>query len=196
MTNATIFEIVGWIGAFVYFYGYLLIALGLSTTRRHYLLVNTVAALCIIAVSAFKGTHPAVVLNIAWLAISIAGMRGAYPRFTVGSSRVFLAGGVVSLAVVGVLFVAGERTLAVLMLAWLGTAIFIVSYLLFVNQGISVAAFNRCNVVAPIALLPRLYDDSNWPVLALEVFWATVALYAVARRRPAAGAPFRDANDP
>jgi hypothetical protein len=195
MTNFIIFEIVGWVGTLFYFYGYLRIALGINTTRKHYLTVNAVAALAITIVSVAKGTHPVVVLNLAWLAISIAGIRGARPRFIAISPRIFLAGGMAWVAAVAVAFMAGEQAYAVLMLAWLGTAVFILSYLLFVNEGISVIEFNICNVIAPIALLPRLYDDSNWPVLALELFWATIAVYAVASRRSATKVPFGDVKD-
>ena len=180
-----ILEIAGWAGAFLYLYAYLLIVLKINKTQRYYLLTNAIAATGVVLVSVLKGTYQAVILNLAWLVIS--GLRFYsvnMPRRIPG--RLFLRT-MVPVCFVWVVIsywaIAPHHSISVL--AWLGTATFLLAYLLFVNERLTLREFNLWNIAAPIALLPRLYEDANWAVFALETLWASAALYATLTHRPA-----------
>ena len=192
MTATTIFHLVGWVGTLLYVYGYLLVVLGIKPTRRHYFSVNSLAAFSVIVVSLFTGTHQIVFANVAWLAISIAGLRHLQLNLPMGVRHGMRGCGAIwLLATIGVLIVAGSSE-AIAVLAWFGAAAFIGSYFLFANERISVVEFIVWNIVAPVALMPRLYEDANWPVFALEIFWAAVGIFALITRRYHNLAPFRE----
>jgi hypothetical protein len=183
-----VLEIAGWAGALLYLYAYLLIVLKINTTRRHYFLANAIAATGVAAVSLLQGTYQAVTLNLAWLFISGFRFFGvSMPNLTPGPTffrilaPVWLVWVLVSYRKLGPVY-------SISALAWLGTVIFLLAYILFVNERILTKEFNLWNIAAPIALLPRLHNDANWPVLALELVWAAAAVYATLTDQPSAHA--------
>jgi hypothetical protein len=64
---------------------------------------------------------------------------------------------------------------------WSSAFVFCSSYFLFSATRISSRAYLILNAYAALALLPLLWQKENWPVFALEVAWAGISIYGVAK---------------
>jgi len=172
--NGTILFI-GWAGFAVYLLAYALLAAGLLRRGRPYFALNVAAALAVTAVSVFKGSVQAALINLAWAVLSAAAFVNARPR-AVASGRAVLRGLIaLGLACAAALGLAGRWAGAVEALSWTSVAAFVGGYLLFSTHAVGRLEFHLLNVIASTSLLPGLWQDANWPVFALETAWGSIA---------------------
>lgn len=179
MSVTGFFEIVGWIGSFLYLLAYLLLALKRIGPGCRYLSLNGAGAICLLLVSLTKHSYQAVALHLLWGGVSICAL-ARYRLRTVRTDSAWLripALGMFGFAVC--LFLAGYTQLGIAIIAWACVFVLIFSYLLFVEVKISTLEFHIWNFLAASLMVPQLLVDSNWQALVLEVVWALASLVGV-----------------
>ncbi|NIV94845.1 hypothetical protein GWN42_19145 [candidate division KSB1 bacterium] len=175
-------EIIGWFGFALYLIAYFLLAINRIAAGTLYFSLNIVAALGITVVSMYKGTYQAVVVNVLWIGISCLGITQYKLRNFFDARTPFRISMIILLAIAVALVLSGQDHWAIALLGWIYVLAFILSYLLFVDRRITLFEFHIWNFVAPLSILPKLIVDANWPVFALEVFWALSASFGIAQK--------------
>jgi hypothetical protein len=74
-----------------------------------------------------------------------------------------------------------QWSMSIQVFGWSSAFVFCSSYFLFSATRISSRAYLILNAYAALALLPLLWQKENWPVFALEVAWAGISIYGVAK---------------
>lgn len=173
-------EAIGWLGTATYLLAYALLAGGIIGRGRFYFGLNAAAALAVTVVAASTATWQSVTINLLWAAISVYGLlavpppvRWVAPGWARGAVAMLIAGGL--LGIVAAVFHRPLFHAGVTVLGWGAVAAFLFGYALFVARRIDRMAFHGFNLAAAAAILPQLWVDGNWPVVALEVAWGAAA---------------------
>lgn len=172
-------EVLGWLGTTTYFLAYILLTVGFISIGSLYLSLNIVAAILVIIVSVAKASWSPVVINFLWGLITISQIIDYPLRFPRQGKLIFqvLMGLLLSSALSSALV--GNQHLAVTLLAWCSTIGYSLTYLLFLNGWLRLIEFHRWNFLLAVVLIPQLLLDNNWSVIAIEIFWAGIALWGI-----------------
>jgi len=174
-------SLLGWAGMALYTLAFVAVASGLLPRSPRYFLANLVAACAVAISSAALASWQAVAVNVAWALLSanaLAGRRIVLPIWVPHVVHLAVAG-----LVAATLWQLGARggPAAVEMLAWFSLLGFVYSYLAFANFLMGPTAFHVWNFAAATSLIPQVLREGNYPVLAIEVLWASVAIYGLVR---------------
>ncbi len=172
---------IGWFGTLLYLVNHAYISISKNWQQNIYYTGNVVAAICLIISSSFSTSWQAVVINTFWAIISIAFLVGTNLNVLSFNKHFFYVAIFAMLAIfVGQLLVQNHLNFA--LLGWSSAFIFSGCFLLFSQGKMPPRSFLGWNAFAAVALLPQLWNDSNWPVFSLEIIWAAISIYGVARR--------------
>jgi len=174
----------GWLGSILYLinHGYI------SAVKRWrpsvYYGGNFIAAVALVISSLMIVSYQAVLVNLFWAVISALLLAKVDVAKVPLSKRLFLLGFTILLVWVGYI---GLRSgwLSSSFHHWLGwssTYVFCLSYFLFCSKKLGHLHYLLFNIYAATALLPILWQQQNWPVFTLEVCWAAISFYGVARK--------------
>ena len=170
----------GWAGTGIYLASYAYIGLVVDFRRDLYFGANALAAALVTVSSAALGTWQSVLINAFWLLVSIWSRQRWRIRIR-WFNRFLLRGLVTAMLSGAVVFSLKDGIVAIAILGWSSVLAYCGSYLLFSARAMATDEFHLFNAYAAAALLPQLWLDSNWPVLALEICWFVLALTAFAR---------------
>jgi len=171
------FEIMGWIGSFLYIFSYFLLAYKIIDNGKLYYLLNKIAAALIIIISFVKNTFQPIVINTIWFYISYM----AYHQKDIKISflnKYLLYFGTTIFLISSFIFLFIEINLSFEILAWFSVFSFSISYFLYSMGNIDEKSFHFYNFLAAISLIPKMILFSNYQVVILETLWAIFALYA------------------
>lgn len=170
----------GWVGTAIYLINYAYLGLAAGVRHARYFAANAVAA-GLLTVSSFAlGSWQSVFINGFWLVVSVLALRAVTLR--VGKlSRIHLLALVLVMLVSSLFVWLQDERQAVALLGWSSACAFCGSYLLFSSHLLSTDEFHLFNGYAATALLPQLWRDENWPVLALELCWLVLSVIAYSR---------------
>ena len=173
------FELLGWFGTLLYLANYAYLAFYRRWRRPVYFSANGVAALSLVVSSAAIASWQAVGINFFWAAISVWLLIGGSFRFVrVGPGVLTVGVGLCWVTALPALFWQWQWQLAVAIIGWSSTFAFSAAYLLFAARRLTIGPYHLWNAYAAFVLLPQLYLDANWPVLAMEVCWFVISLSA------------------
>ncbi len=171
-------EIVGWIGSIVYILAYFLLTYKIIEKDKLYYLLNKIAATLIIIISIKKNTFQPIIINGLWLYISYLGYNKInFEIKCLNKKMMHLISLIVILSSLIAGFLYGSKLFFDL-LAWLSVFAFSSSYFLFSMKKIKEKIFHFYNLMAALAIIPKMYMFDNHQVVILEVLWAIFALQA------------------
>ena len=176
----TIAHSLGWAGMALYLVAYAYLGLRRTADRRRYFLANAVAAALVGTSSGLIGTWPSVAINLFWFTVSLlalAGITAGARHLTPRSFTLFSAVLPVTAAIA--FFV--DHMLAIALLGWTSAILFSGAYLLFAAGRLRARPFHLYNATAAAVILPQLWVDQNWPVMALEVCWFVLSCISALR---------------
>lgn len=176
--NMNFIEIVGWIGSIIYIVAYFLLTYKIIEKGKIYYLLNKIAALLIIIISIKKNTFQPVVINGLWLYISYLGYNKINLKIEFLTKNMMHIISLIFTLVAIITYFIYERNLSFDILAWLSVFAFSSSYFLFSTKKIKERTFHFYNLIAAIAIIPKMYIFDNFQVVTLEVIWAFLALQA------------------
>ncbi|HBN13536.1 MAG TPA: hypothetical protein DD407_00755 [Pseudohongiella sp.] len=176
-----ILSLIGWLGTSSYLVAHFYLALTHNPRIRLYYVVNLLAAVVLVFSSAAIASWQAAVTNLFWALISLAIVMRYAPQLPFKLSESWLMRPCVLLGIAGLglsplVFYQGMS-----LLGWAGTAMFVLSYLLFASGVIQRRRFLCYNTMAAYGLVPILYLDGNLPVFVLELAWGTISLVGLLR---------------
>ena len=172
-----IFEVIGWIGSFIYILSYFLLAYKIIDAGKFYYLLNKIAATLIVIISFIKNTFQPIVINSIWLYISYMAYHNKEIKVSF-LNRYFLHIGSLLLISISVIYLFIDIEISFEIFAWFSVFAFSTSYLLYSTEGLSEKYFHFYNFIAAISLIPKMILFENYQVVFLEVLWATFALQA------------------
>lgn len=177
---------IGWAGTIIYLLNHGYISTVVNWKRKLYFGGNFVAAALLVVQSVYLLSWQAVVINCFWMVVSICLLANiSFDMVKVRAKHyyqvcaiVFIL--IVSLSIYSVLLTA-KWNAAIDMFGWSSAFVFCSSYFLFSALRITSRAYLVLNAYAALALLPLLWFNQNWPVFALEIAWAGISIYGVAK---------------
>ena len=176
------FDYIGWFGTFLYLANYAYLAFCSEWNRSVYFTANAIAAISLVISSFAIASWQAVGINFFWAFISLWLLFGKGFQFVSVSPRILnsitLGFWLLALAALVV-----DLPLSVSVLGWSSTFAFSASYLLFAAKTLPIGSYHIWNAYAAFVLLPQLYFDNNWPVLAMEICWLFISISAYFNRR-------------
>ncbi|MDJ0595220.1 MAG: hypothetical protein QNJ72_35450 [Pleurocapsa sp. MO_226.B13] len=175
-------ELLGWAGTATYFLAYILFTVKVISVDGLYLSLNIVASILIIIVSVAKSSWSAVLINFFWGVITISKAINCSLKLPRQGKLIFQVLMVILLAIGLSYSLVGNRYFGMLILAWCSTIGYSLSYLLFLNRELKLIEFHFWNFLLAIILIPQLVLDNNWQVVAIEIFWAGIALGGILNR--------------
>ncbi|MBF7074066.1 hypothetical protein ISG33_11715 [Glaciecola sp. MH2013] len=186
MTLEVFLSYIGWAGTFLYLVNHAYISMMSNWKRTLYFGGNFLAATLLVVQSVYLASWQAVVINGFWMLVSICLLAGmsfdnikiAAKHYYVVCVSLFVA--LISLSTLSLLST-GSWASTIQLFGWSSAFVFCSSYFLFSATRISSRAYLILNAYAAIALLPLLWEKQNWPVFALEVAWAAISIYGVAK---------------
>ncbi|WP_415906689.1 CBU_0592 family membrane protein [Neptuniibacter sp. QD72_48] len=167
----------GWLGTILYLLAHAWLSLLKNKASYHYYLANLVAAILVATSSYLIASWQAVVINVFWALVSFAAMKSyVLPRLPFSNAQLYGLLGVMFLAGAGgLLFAYAQQGMAIL--AWSSSIAYCLGYWRFSAGRLSQQSYYLVNTYAAVMLLPQLYTDANWPVLVLQIVWASVSLW-------------------
>ncbi len=174
-------EVVGWLGSIVYIIAYFLLAYKIIEKDKMYYLLNNIAALLIIIISIKKSTLQPIVINGLWLYISYLGYNKLHYdiKFLNKYMMHIISFAIITSSIITYFMFDSETSFDIL--AWFSVFAFSSSYFLFSTQKIKEKTFHLYNLMAAVAIIPKMYLFDNFQVVILEVIWALLALQAYIR---------------
>jgi len=175
-------SILGWIGAAIYLVAYVLLTLDFLAAGSIYLMLNVLAASLVMVVSVDKASWAAFFINGAWSIVSLYSWAGgslSLSQFMLPLTRWGI--GTAFLPVI-VLFCSGKISNALSILAWCSFLSYILPYVLFLGHKIGRNEFHFWNLLAATVIIPSLFVDQNWPVIAIQVFWMGVSSFGLLQK--------------
>ncbi|WP_425410383.1 CBU_0592 family membrane protein [Hyphococcus sp.] len=178
--------IVGWVSTAIYLgnHGYL------STHRNYrpniYYALNFIGASGIVVSSAAIASWQAVVVNVFWAGLSLLALSGTALPESMRLSERWILTPLAILGAGGLAYGFADFPAGMAALGWAATGLFSGGYLLFAAGAVRRRRFLLYNIFAAYGLVPILYLDANWPVLALELAWGTISIagWVAAIRNP------------
>lgn len=171
------FEIIGWIGSFIYILSYFLLAYKIISKGKLYYLLNKIAAGLIVIISLIKNTYQSIAINSIWLYISYMSYhKKEVKSFFLNSFIMHLVSTLFFLVFIVCIFI--DIKLSFEVLAWYSVFGFSTSYLLHSKEDISEEIFHLYNFSAALSLIPKMILFENYQVVVIEVLWAIFALSA------------------
>ena len=172
-----IFEIIGWLGSFIYILSYFLLAYKIIDTGKFYYLLNKIAAALIVIISFMKNTFQPIVINSIWLYISYMAYHQKEIRISFLNSY-FLHLGSLLLLFISSIYLFIDMEISFEIFAWFSVFAFSISYFLYSMKNINEKTFHFYNCLAALSLIPKMILFENYQVVFLEVLWAFFALQA------------------
>ena len=166
--------LLGWAGSLLYLANHAALSLVRPYPEKIYLGANLVAALSVAIASVVLASWQSVGVNAFWAIVSLQAMTGPArtPDFLKERQvRLVMAGVVLAACLAAV----QSFQLGLEILGWSSVIGFGSAYFLFANNKISRAMYFLYNGWAAVLILPILWIDGNWPVLALECCWAALS---------------------
>lgn len=171
--------LLGWCGTAVYLANHAYISLVTSWRPKIYFSGNLVAATALTVQSVHLSSWQAAVINGFWMAVSTLLLIDVKMDSLKLTAKSYFSFSALLLLTVFSSFFLIELTEFYKVLGWSSAYFFCSSYFLFSATRISSRAYLSCNVYAALALLPQLWLNANYPVLTLEIAWATVSLIGI-----------------
>lgn len=175
------FEAIGWFGTCLYLVNHFYISVIPTWKKPVYYTGNLVAALALVISSLSVSSMQAVSINGFWALISLLLLAHVPIDKIPFSRRAFYVILVVFIGAIIYSSIKNNNADFVLM-GWFSTYIFCFGYLLFSSDKLIHTNYLLLNFVAAVVLIPQLSVDQNYPVLILEVAWAIISLYGVAKK--------------
>ncbi len=173
-------EILGWAGTATYFLAYILLTFKVISMDNLYLSLNIVAPVLIIIVSVAKSSWSPVLINFFWGVITISKAINCSLKLPRQGKLIFQVLMGLLLGIGLSCSLAGNWYFGILILAGCSTIGYSFSYLLFLNRKLKLIEFHLWNFLLAIILIPQLVLDNNWQVVAIDIFWAGIALWGIA----------------
>lgn len=181
--------VIGWLGMAQYLSAFVLLSLNIIEKDRLYYLLNASGCLLLVIYSVSISSYQIAVINLVWLIVSLLACYNRVPDLSLFDSRVF-AGVVIGLLLGDVIaYYSNAHQLAIDILGWLSVWLYLAAYWLLLNHRMSVNYYRYVNVLAPMAILPVLYMDQNWPNFTSNSIWLVVALAGIVKARLCAPTP-------
>ncbi|WCE28385.1 CBU_0592 family membrane protein [Vibrio sp. SCSIO 43137] len=175
--------VIGWIGMAQYLVAFVLLSLNIIEKNRLYYLLNASGCLFLVIYSVSINSYQIAVINLVWIVVSVLACYNRVPDLRLFDGRVF-AGVVIGLLLGDVIaYYSNAHQLAIDILGWLSVWLYLAAYWLLLNQRMSLDYYRYVNVLAPIAILPILYMDQNWPNFTSNSIWLVVALAGIIKSR-------------
>jgi len=175
--------VIGWLGMAQYLSAFLLLSLNIIGKNRLYYLLNASGCLLLVIYSVSISSYQIAVINLVWLIVSLLACYNRVPSPSLFDSRMF-AGVVIGLLLGDLIaYYSNAHQLAIDILGWLSVWLYLAAYWLLLNHRMSINHYRYVNVLAPMAILPVLYMDHNWPNFTSNSIWLVVALAGIVKAR-------------
>lgn len=171
------FELIGWLGSFIYILSYFLLSYKIIDKGKLYYLLNKLAALLVVVISIIKNTFQPVFINAIWLYISYLGYHNKSINIKFLNKNILHWVSLVFF-VFSIIAIFINIELSFDILAWFSVFGFSASYFLYSMNLLKEKAFHFYNFLAAISLIPKMIIFSNHQVVLLEALWALFALIA------------------
>lgn len=173
-----IIEIVGWVGSLIYIVSYFLLTYKIIQKDKLYYLLNKIAAFLIIVISIKKNTFQPIVINSLWLYISYLGYNKLNYEVKFLTKYLMHTISLVLVLMIFVFYFLYNIQVSFEVLAWFSVFAFSSSYFLYSMKKINEKVFHFYNLIAALAIIPKMFLFGNYQVVILEILWALFALKA------------------
>lgn len=190
----TLLTLLGWLGTFLYLGNHAYLSLVPNCKMPRYYASNLLAAVCLIISSVFSTSWQAVMVNAFWAIVSLLLLKnGDISRLTFKPA--YFYGAVVAMVIILLGYVWPFTDWLIAMLAWVATFLFCSCYLLFSAKRLAPRHYFLFNALASICLVPQMWLDQNWPVVALQIMWCLLSLVGAVNRYQQLGLLMGKAQD-
>ena len=186
MSLEVLLTYIGWAGTIIYLVNHAYISVVSNWKRLVYFGGNFCAAALLVVQSVYLQSWQAVVINGFWMIVSICLLAGmSFDKIKIEAKHYYQCCGLLLLILMFVsaysFWASQQWSMSIQVFGWSSAFVFCSSYFLFSATRISSRAYLILNAYAALALLPLLWQKENWPVFALEVAWAGISIYGVAK---------------
>lgn len=174
--------ILGWIGSLLYLANHAALSLVRPYPEKIYLGINLLAAMAVGIASLALASWQSVGVNAFWAVVSLQALSGQARTLAFLKEKPvrMIVGGCVLAGCLATFF---SIQLGLEILGWSSVIGFGSAYFMFANNTISRGLYFLYNGCAAVLILPVLWTDGNWPVLALECCWAALSFGSYTRER-------------
>ncbi|PTB85543.1 hypothetical protein C9928_06685 [Pseudidiomarina aestuarii] len=174
---------IGFIGTSLYLFAYAYLTFYSGKNERIYVGINAIAA-GILAYTSFQlGSGQAVLVNGFWL---IASLKILWFGFS--TSKLVIPFKYYLVALLGSLLlslflIARVLSDAVVIIGWFSAVNFCFAYYLFLSRQVTARQYHILNMLSAGCIIPALWIEQNWPVVALELCWVVISVHGVLNHR-------------